>query len=786
MDSQTLQLFTQQLAHWAESAIVEGRSPFRKVETFPRIVTSAGELRPPLVFWINRDSFMAGGVVFFPDSDPEQDADKGRACAEALGLRHFVTWGSRDVVFWEVQGQSLLRGKSLQVGSDASASADQFMSALARVLDELKILSVTGALPPDSLSPYYLANLCLGALEEAHTGLLEEYLVQRGESEGAHSEGEASQAASEQSLMTLLRLLALIFYDRLPATVAPEGLQVAMQYALDALPPSLTVALQPVAGKLPLPLESAVRFHHLFRRLTQLKTGRDSQRSVRLLEILLDSKGLPFKGTPLPSPEDESDGPALLLYPDRLYPAYRQPLEVASRSLCAATAMLRILKGLPPASWQGLDSFSVPADPAPHLIHGTLGNERIPDAAERKALAARLRTSWPTRRFGLPPRTPVWVWELLHLLGLAAPGCRLDLRVPSRWLTSTYGAALHGLLSQDFTLFGVLRLSTEHLQIKLAKESNAEAETRLARTTAEERSVPWGKLRQGHPASLALGLDLPDRLYAMFEEGRFATVEEGSWPEGAEREIILFSRSTIGRFFWRIVAGPQPLPSPSAIKQAVITQGLPLPTRDVLQGLRQIAWSQGSPLPPSSQIDRELTQWLGTDEDLVAPGTAGKSGPPPSQRPQASRTTEDELQSEIASVVFVDGLPHFPEQYLYDYYRPKLVPYTYQGPLRQTGQFLGQFTLTDQSGKTLEVEGEETARALLLASHSQQGGAKLPADRQLTATILERFLTDLRQLHKNLAREVHIRVPDPARAGRLIDGIWAKMPLPPWQETKDS
>ena len=108
MDQQTLQLFSRQLAHWAENAISQGRFPFRKVETFPSLLTEKGEMHPPLVFWINRASCMAGGVLILPQN-AEEEMSMGRDCARALGLQHFVTWAAHEIVFWEERGESLTR-----------------------------------------------------------------------------------------------------------------------------------------------------------------------------------------------------------------------------------------------------------------------------------------------------------------------------------------------------------------------------------------------------------------------------------------------------------------------------------------------------------------------------------------------------------------------------------------------------------------------------------------------------------------------------------------------------
>ncbi len=87
-----LQLFATQLATWAEQIIENGRTPFRRVDLFHPLQTSTGTCTPPLIFWINRQSMIAGGLVFLPDNTTDLSFETEAAAATALGLRHFVTW----------------------------------------------------------------------------------------------------------------------------------------------------------------------------------------------------------------------------------------------------------------------------------------------------------------------------------------------------------------------------------------------------------------------------------------------------------------------------------------------------------------------------------------------------------------------------------------------------------------------------------------------------------------------------------------------------------------------
>ena len=100
MKETELKDFARQLSIWAELVIEHGRTPFRRVDLFPRINTYLGPLQPPLVFWINRQSLMAGGVILLPDNNLPQQLELGSATTAALGLQHFVTWESDRIRIW--------------------------------------------------------------------------------------------------------------------------------------------------------------------------------------------------------------------------------------------------------------------------------------------------------------------------------------------------------------------------------------------------------------------------------------------------------------------------------------------------------------------------------------------------------------------------------------------------------------------------------------------------------------------------------------------------------------
>ncbi len=777
MDQQTLQQFSEQLAYWAEQAIGPGRFPFRKVEVSPPLCSPAGPLFPPLVFWINRDSFMAGGVLLLPDDDPASSLGEGCACAEALGLRHFVTWGPREVVFWETRRGEASPCKTLPTGRDKTTTTAGFQKTLVQIMNELKMLSVVGALAPEELSPYYLANLCLGTLDRSLATLVETCRIAQGEGR-LTTEKPPEQHAEHKTLLALLRLLALTLYDRIPPSAQPDSLEVAMQFAVESLPGPLSRSLEQPEGEMPLPAESTVHFHHLFRRLTQIRIGQDPQRAAQTLQILLQQKRQTLGASDPGADLSATAGTVLVLNADQAVQASADAalFEVGAPPLLAALALLRAITVTPAAHAQLADVMLLTPDIAPARIAGTLINQPPPSAAEKKSLTTTLRISWPTRRFSIPPRTPRWVWECLHLLGLAADGAEIDLALPGEWLTARYGNLLADLLREEFTLTRIARGDDNYVRLSVLKAQTANHTVALE-GQAGQRELPWNVLARSKNALMPLALDLPGPLFDLLETGRLSFPGTADWPEGYSREMHLFSRSSLGRHLWLTVTGGQALPGRNALREAWMRQDMPIPDSEILSALRSLAPRGDGACPPARLLDDAINRTLGGS--LMIPGAA--PAPLPSSAKQSQESPGSDLIREIGDLVFSDGLPRFPEQYLYQYYRPELTRFTFVPPLRQEGEFFGRFTLSDADGATIEVEGPQAARALQLAAAIGLKEIELPADSQQTAAIVDQYLADLHTLRQDLVRQVHGRIADPVVAKQVTNRIWQEKHLPPWK-----
>ena len=104
MKADFLPLFRRHLLAWFEARLADGRTPFRRVEERPPLLTEGGAL-PDLVLWINRDSLLAGALILIPEKPDPGTLRQGAITAAALGLTQFITWEAQAVNLWQVSGE---------------------------------------------------------------------------------------------------------------------------------------------------------------------------------------------------------------------------------------------------------------------------------------------------------------------------------------------------------------------------------------------------------------------------------------------------------------------------------------------------------------------------------------------------------------------------------------------------------------------------------------------------------------------------------------------------------
>jgi hypothetical protein len=780
MDPQTVRQLAQQLARWATDVIERGRTPFRRAEIFPRLCTAVGTMAPPLVLWINRDSYMAGGVIFFPVETTPETLDQAAACAAALGLNIFTTWGAREITYWQFRDHSASPLRSWPLIRNSKTSTADFHDALLRLMEDLKAYSVLGALPAGQMPPCYLANLYQATL----AGVIPMLTADRHRHGIAeYAAGHELPSARDQAGLTLGRLLALLQANQLPSVIAAGDLERVLVAALPSLDEPLQSALRRRGQEPALPEPCQVRFHLLLHRLRQLDLSRDRDRAAAALEILLQHQSEAFGGRPLPASRpagSDATGPSLFLFPDAPPATHCAFGEAIAPALSGLLTLLRQLRGQSQPLCQVDDPLCLPGQPAPSYICGTLDDGRMPLPEQRRVMTTQLRISWPARRFRLPPKTPRWAWQLLHVLGLAAPNARLTLVTPDGWLASDFGRLLLQWIQETGSIMRLRREPGRCLQLDLIKRRQWDGATVLEQA-GRSRSVPWADLLGGPPILTALYLELPESLYLALREGRLCIPEPAQWPAGHLDILQLFIRSKLGRYLWQQVGGGRALPRRGTLEKQAQTAGLPLPHLQALKGLQRWYDDQDQGGPDPARFEGELAVWL---PGCIPPPS---SAPPPcdSRAPDTAPIDDDQLAM-VAQRVFLDGVPRFPEQYLYDYYRPDLQHYEYRGALQAGAEFFGCIELQDTGGRIFKVQGRDTARALLLISACRPAPVQLPTDPRLVAAILGRYLTDLQRLRRDLLQALRQQFPETGTTETLADQIWMERGLPPWSLVQDT
>ena len=761
--NQHLQQFSRQLAIWTQAIIEHGRTPFRRVDTYPPLDTEQGVVQPPLVFWINRQSMMAGGVLLLPDNNLDEELERGRHCATALGLHHFVTWESDQVRIWQTGDRDQVKElRSFPLSSPSQP--DTFRYLLAEILDELKLLAVLGAVPATDLSPYYFNNLFQVTLQQSLPPMIKAYRGQRSEIEGYSTE-DADKCATEANRLLILQIIAILWFKKEPETLLPEKLEQTIEIALSTLPESLREALflQTTIKLAELPLEAAVYFQHLLLRLRQLSWNQVPERAVQSIFKLTHSW--------FQKKIDSRPPAAIEIYPEAL-PLDRQTSIVLSDSpvFLAATALLADITDCGEYRLYSGNLFLFDQGILPNqTISGRLLNCNGIKHSERHEYSAKLRLSWPNRRLKIKAGQPFWSWELIHLLGLCRTGQQLSLELPLGLLNNPQNSTAWSLLYKNFRIQQLQQLDNSNLRLKISARKTTE-EPLLLKTTVESREIipltDSDRLRE----QLLLTLALPTDLYKLLEtelqwSGQKSSMEQH--PDGWE----IYRQSSLYQLFYSILQY-QHLKGSEKDKVSDPDQppAIPYPEPLLLNELIQFRGEDNV-----AELDRFLANLLNCPAvakiKLSTHLKIAKTTPP-------GNVPRKGFKERIIQQLQTHGLPNFPEQYLYFLDHPQICHYSIIPPLSVKNSLLGQFELTDSQGQIIAGYGEELEQTLLFCSAAGKAEFELPDDRYQLEQILHHYKKDLGNLYKYLRNLCYSQVENSKSARRLTKEIWNKLKLP--------
>ncbi len=758
-----LQLFANQLCTWSEQIIENGRTPFRRVDLFHQLQTAAGPCSPPLIFWINRQSMIAGGLLFLPDSSAK-DYRTEAAAAAALGLKHFVTWETDQINIWQTGKDGIDRLKSLPLTTTADPAV--FHHRLYEIIDLLKLLSVTGRVETGAISPYYLLNLLNETLALANQGFIEHSRLLRNEKT---SHLPAAQEAEDWNRLSLLRLLCLLNWQQLPHNLTSENLAQTLDELLPKLPDPLGTCLHTLSPPphQKLPTGSAVAFHHLLLRLQQVGWQEQGPRNTQVLRLLLTQwYGAKGDGT------HSGVNPRLIFHSRELAPACQREVSHSSAQL-ASNTLWRLLEEKPhPEQHQG-DAFHFAEPFAEQSLHANFFGDLRPDPALRRELSGHLRISWPNRRLTIPGDLPAWVSEAAHLLGLCNTDSRIELHLPDNWLRLVRGTFFNDLLFENFALI-MIDTSASGRHLLTLQRNRDEILTRCLLADGERRTLELGPDPKQACERLLYALELPASPYALFADQQLVPVSADSFKVNHEQALRYYAASRIGRLLWSFCSQAQQPQQFEELLRTAEKAGWLVPDAIHLNELEHLLSTAGKETSKGS--DDLLTQLFGREVDADLDSSSAILPSKTETRP-LNRTLGEELLRQLE----VEGVPHFPNTYLYRQATGPLHSYNFTPPLELRQEMLGQYELLDAKEKILEVCGEETKDALMLASLLEMNSLELPLDRQQTAEMLDSYRQDLKLLQIKMETLCQRHIEDPQTAIRLQKKLWQQLPLPPFK-----
>jgi hypothetical protein len=763
MDTLNRSAFLPQLAAWATKHIAGGRSPFRMVQIQPAVVTRTGTQQPDLVFWINQDSFVAGGFVLCP-SAKSFDLSAAQACAHALGISYFATWCSDKITVWQAESltpHSEHKAPNLSVEQDAKALEDAFI----HMMEHFRTLAVIGTCPPQQLSYWHLTNLCLSARDKAQL-TLDEHLRTTPRPQKKHQLPLPMPSINKIHLC-LARILTLFFLDKIPHNLQPENLDQALCYLASEIEDDHLTCLAPDQDEIPLDANSAIVLHHLLRRLDQIALFSDKKRAKKFLcQLLLHTAPSPAS-TCVPS----TDANAISVYSSTAQLTESNSTQIDLPARLAIKHLLRLTLGLPLGKQPTTNIFNLPSDTPATTITGALYNLSRPSIIYRNNWHTKINLVWPRGTINLPGTAATWTYELAYLMGTLAPHSQIKLNLPATLLSSPASATLMDLWQNNFTISEITLITPDTIYINATKELDDDAS--LCFSASQQRNIAWKDLRTAPPELFALALHLPEALLQLVAGGalNFQTDSVAA----NQHAVEVYKKSTLAQMLTKYLQY-----SGTNKTYSKWHPRIPLPNAAVLDALLNLSVD---PTCTQHSIDTTLEQLLGIETvhtELAA--TIAKTTAPPAPR---ATIEHKKLRKKILAMIHTQGIPKFPTQYLYEFYRPQLTNYLNGNPPWQIdNEFMGIFQLSNNSANPadkaqLTIDDEYLAHAIVLASYTKETIA-LPIDTTICNTIVSRYLTDLNKLHTDIWSTTHAALLHNNAANRFVVNTWKALDLPPW------
>jgi len=760
-----LRQFSQQLQAWSEEKLQQKPGPFRQSELCRGLIGAETLPTPPLVYWVNRESLLAGGIVILPDHDGTEILPVAARAALALGLPHFFTWGRREIQCWSATYSPPEKVWEYALPHGEESTPATFRKCFNLLIEELEkqFYNLQQHIP--EISATYLANLI-------HITYLDILPSIQKDAQLSIAEGRMTPSpdALKNSLLQMLLLPpALATVNDLPRDFSVADFPNNLAEAVNNLPEKLKTTFTSHHETVLFPEDCQRRFLHYYYRLEQIKSA--------LPEFIADAAALVLKslsfelgGRPLPT--TGSGLPLVAINPDSAIEDPSPEYEISLPGIAAAIALVRNFSNSPPhqATQVYTNPFDLKTKLANHFFTGALTDETIPNAALQKELNARLRFAWPNHKISFGGKTPVWAWQLLHLTGLLDQGSRLELTIPKNWLWDRFGEKIPEVIRAKFVISEIALIGENSLKCQF--QPGDAATTSITRENDSQRTIEPPLPRWLRPFAI-IALFASDPTFHLLETGELQFYEEGTCQGYPSAGLQCYLQSTLGKNLWSLLAPGRPQPRPEKMAAQIASAGVPLPNEKIIRALGQLSTRKG--IVTTADIDQEITVWLGATTPIEPKRSLKSTSKKQPDAPEIIRLFNNKcLEEEI---------PIFPDNYIFKTPENQRIEYNFNGRLRIKETFFDEIILVDQMNNEITLQGIRQAEALELISTCRSGPIKLPRDQSETEKMLTRYVDDLTNLRKSYYRHATNILPDQEVTDK-VNAFWRKQQLPDWRLVK--
>jgi hypothetical protein len=765
---ETLQYFSGQLRSWCGERLQQQPGPFRQAELYQNIISEHKLTSPPIILWINRESFIAGGILVLPQNKDEDVFAAGTELAKIFGLPCFFSWGRHELSCWSTDYNPPEKTWEYELPYKDISSPATFRKSLNLLMDQMEASFFKHQQTSPTITPEHVVNLVHSTL----TDLIPEVQQAIQIEQSSMTQMETSTIDLKNMLFRQLLLVMGLTACDIPHLTAPDrSATEVLTQAAEMMPASLQPIFEKHPTEPPFPKQCQRRLTHFVNRVQQLKKHLPGL-ITPLITTLLKEWAKELGGHQVQY--EQTDLHKVIINPDTFDSTETAEYEIGPSGILAAIALARHFST--EDNFKGPRQFIDPLDLANkldnHLVVGTLTDNRLPTATEQKKLNTFLRVSWPNHKLTLALKSPTWLWQFLHICGLAEGKSQIELKIPQSWLWERYGEKIPAILANKLFFAEISETNQNQLFCKLrVKQEDDMTTARLADGTFRQlKNVPAAFWR----SQILIALKASDDIFHLVANNDLHFFEPEQCAKLSSTGLSNYMSSSLGRDFWRLLAPGRPFPKMENTAAECSRAGIPLPSEKILSALSKIS-SKSGPIS-TADLDQELAVWLG--ETAALPKEAKKARKP-AKEPVAEEQTELFLRHCTAEEV-----PVFPDNYIYKTPADKRIEYSFSGHLTIIDSFFDETILQDQQQLRIKVKGTRQAEALSLISTCRSGPIELPCSQTETADMLDLYIQDLKKLRQAYYRHAVIYLPSDSIV-KKVDDLWQKLPLPDWVQIKE-